>query len=55
MKHYYQPRAGTDWTTVATRQGAVISKAERDADPLACTGESQFPTAGRIENWVVLR
>ncbi len=47
--------AGYQARGVASRQAAIISKAERDADPLPCTGESQFPTPGRVENWVVLR
>lgn len=40
---------------VASRQAAIITKAERDADPITCTGESPFPSPGRIENWLVLR
>ena len=40
---------------VASRQAAIITKAERDADPIPCTGESPFPNPGRIENWLVLR
>lgn len=38
---------------VNTRSDMIISKAQRDADPLTCTGD-QFATSGTLENWVVL-
>ena len=38
---------------VASRSAVSISKAERDASPLVCTGE-QFQSAGSIANWVEL-
>jgi hypothetical protein len=36
-----------------TRQDAIIPRADRDADPLTCNGET-FEDAGTIENWVYL-
>jgi hypothetical protein len=39
---------------IATRADAVITRAERDSQPLTCTGE-QFASKGSIENWVELR
>ncbi len=36
-----------------TRSDAIITKEERDADPLSCDGES-FTTWGTLENWVIL-
>ncbi len=38
---------------VTSREQMIISQAERDADPLNCTGET-FGTPGTIENWVTL-
>jgi len=37
-----------------TRSDAIITKEERDADPLNCDGES-FTTRGTLENWVILQ
>jgi hypothetical protein len=39
---------------VPSRQAAIITRAERDADPVQCVGESQFTTQGRLPNWLVL-
>jgi hypothetical protein len=39
---------------VAAREAAIITKAERDADPVACVGESQFTTQGTLPNWLQL-
>ncbi len=36
-----------------SRSDLIISKEERDADPLACDGE-QFVSEGNLENWVTL-
>ena len=38
---------------LTARSVAIISKAERDADPLTCDGEL-FQNQGNIENWVTL-
>jgi len=37
-----------------SRSDAIISREERDADPLTCVGEEQFAFMGNIENWVRL-
>lgn len=41
---------------VASRESAIISRSERDADPLTCNGETftSFGT-GAIANWLTLR
>ena len=39
---------------VATRESAIITRAERDADPLTCDGE-RFTSTGSLESWVTLR
>ena len=39
---------------VASREAAIITQAERDADPVPCVGESQFQSQGTIPNWVDL-
>jgi hypothetical protein len=36
-----------------SRDAAVISRENRDADPLTCNGES-FVNGGSLENWVIL-
>lgn len=36
-----------------SRNDAIISKEERDADPLVCDGE-EFVDSGNLENWVTL-
>jgi hypothetical protein len=38
---------------VASRAAMIISAAERDPSPLACSGE-QFADAGTLPNWVDL-
>jgi hypothetical protein len=38
---------------LTSREDAIISKEERDADPLTCDGET-FANGGNLENWVVL-
>jgi len=38
---------------VSTRQALIISRPERDAAPLACSGE-QFMGVGELPNWVTL-
>jgi hypothetical protein len=39
---------------VASRSSFIITKAERDADPVPCVGESQFTVFGTLPQWVVL-
>ena len=39
---------------LTSKADAVVSRAERDANPLACTGES-FTNRGALPNWVQLR
>ena len=39
---------------VPSREAAIITKDERDADPVPCVGEQQFPVQGTVPNWVVL-
>ena len=39
---------------VPSRQAAIISKEERDADPVPCVGEEQFTVEGTIPDWLVL-
>ncbi len=39
---------------VASRAAAIITEAERDADPVPCTGEQQFTVHGTLPDWVVL-
>ena len=38
---------------MGSRDEAIISKEERDADPLTCDGE-EFVDSGNLENWVTL-
>jgi hypothetical protein len=38
----------------ASREAFIVTRAERDADPLQCTGEAPFPHPGSIVNWVAL-
>lgn len=41
---------------VASRESAIITKAERDADPLTCNGETFTSSgSGAIPNWITLR
>jgi hypothetical protein len=37
-----------------SRQDFIISREERDGDPLECNGET-FLTSGNIENWFILQ
>ncbi len=39
---------------LVSRADAIISKAERDADPVPCEGENQFTEHGSIPDWVIL-
>jgi len=39
---------------IASRESLIISRAERDAEPLTCSGET-FTSFGTIQNWVTLR
>ena len=39
---------------VTSRSAMIITKAERDADPIPCVGDSQFTSFGTLPNWVVL-
>ena len=45
---FYQARG------VSSRQAAIITKEERDADPVPCVGEEQFTMHGTIPDWLVL-
>ncbi|HPN36021.1 MAG TPA: hypothetical protein PK843_16025 [bacterium] len=40
---------------LASRSDAIISKAERDAHPLTCSGEAFISGMGVLEDWVTLR
>ena len=39
---------------VSSRAAAIITKAERDADPIPCASEGQFIVHGKLPDWVVL-
>jgi len=39
---------------VPSREAAIITKEERDADPVPCVGEEQFTVQGTIPDWLVL-
>lgn len=39
---------------VPSREAAIITKAERDADPVPCVGEQQFTVQGTLPDWLVL-
>jgi hypothetical protein len=39
---------------VASREAAIITEAERDADPVPCVGEEQFTVHGTLPDWLVL-
>lgn len=45
---HYQARG------VASRQAAIITKEERDNDPVPCVGEQQFTEHGTLPNWLNL-
>ena len=39
---------------LSSRADIIISKEERDADPLVCEGEEEFIYTGNLENWITL-
>jgi Bacterial Ig-like domain (group 2) len=39
---------------VPAKSAFIISREERDADPIPCTPDLPFPSPGHIENWVYL-
>jgi hypothetical protein len=39
---------------IAARQDAIITKEERDADPVPCTDEEQFTVHGTLPDWLEL-
>lgn len=39
---------------IPSREAAMITRAERDADPVPCVGESQFLVTGTLSNWLSL-
>jgi hypothetical protein len=39
---------------VPSRGAAIITRAERDADPVPCVGEQQFTVHGRLSDWLDL-
>jgi hypothetical protein len=39
---------------VPSRQAAIITREERDADPVPCVGEQQFTVQGSLPDWVDL-
>jgi hypothetical protein len=39
---------------VASREAAIITEAERDADPVPCVSEQQFTVHGTLPDWLVL-
>jgi hypothetical protein len=39
---------------VASREAAIITKEERDADPVPCDAQSRFTEQGTLENWLYL-
>ncbi len=39
---------------VTSREAAIITRSERDASPLSCSGET-FVNVGTINNWLTLR
>jgi hypothetical protein len=39
---------------VASRQAAIITEAERNADPVPCVGEQQFTVHGTLPDWLTL-
>ena len=40
---------------LANRSDVIISKSERDASPLTCTGESFVAGTGVLEDWITLK
>ena len=39
---------------VSSREEAIITKEQRDADPVPCVGEEQFTVHGTIPDWLIL-
>jgi hypothetical protein len=39
---------------VLSREAAIISRAERDLDPVPCVGEQQFTVQGKLPDWLTL-
>jgi hypothetical protein len=39
---------------VASREAMIITKEQRDGDPVPCVGESQFTVHGTLPDWFVL-
>jgi hypothetical protein len=39
---------------VPSREAAIITRVERDADPVPCVGEQQFTVQGTLPGWLVL-
>jgi hypothetical protein len=39
---------------VASRAAAIITEAERDADPVPCVGEQPFTVHGTLPDWLAL-
>jgi hypothetical protein len=39
---------------IPSREAAIITRLERDADAVPCSGESPFPVQGTLPNWLVL-
>lgn len=39
---------------IVSRESAIITKEERDADPVPCVAQMQFTDEGTIENWLYL-
>jgi hypothetical protein len=39
---------------ITSRGAAIITEAERDADPVPCVGEQQFTVHGTIPDWLDL-
>jgi hypothetical protein len=40
---------------VPSREAAIITREERDADPVPCVGEQQFTVHGILPDWLVLK
>lgn len=39
---------------VLSREAAIITRAERDSDPVPCVGEQQFIVQGKLPDWLAL-
>ena len=40
---------------VVSRESAIITREQRDADPVPCAGQSQFTVQGKLPDWLVLK